>query len=77
MVTIKQTSRPRLSEPGPENIRRVTVLTQQNPHDIVIVIAVVIFVVASLFCFLYLHPTKHDRWVPHIRFIEKNLGNIT
>jgi amino acid transporter len=38
-------------------------LTQQSLRDIVIV--VVIIVVALLYYFLYLHRSKHDRWVPH------------
>jgi hypothetical protein len=41
----------------------VIALTQQKPQDIWIV--VILFVVAAVYYFAYLHRAKQDRWVPH------------
>ncbi len=41
----------------------VVALTQQKPQDIWIV--VILFVVAAVYYFAYLHRAKQDRWVPH------------
>jgi amino acid transporter len=38
-------------------------LTQQTAHDIWIV--VILFAVASVYYYGYLHRSRHDRWVPH------------
>lgn len=41
----------------------VVALTQQTPHDIWVV--VILFAVAAVYYFGYLHRAKNDRWVPH------------
>jgi hypothetical protein len=41
----------------------IIALTQQKSHDIWIV--VILFAVAAVYYFGYLHRAKHDRWVPH------------
>jgi amino acid transporter len=41
----------------------VVAMTQQKPLDIWIV--VIVFAVAGVYYFAYLHRARHDRWVPH------------
>jgi amino acid transporter len=49
----------------------IVALTQQTSHDIWIV--VILFAVAAVYYFGYLHRAKNDRWVPHTVAAEEAL----
>jgi amino acid transporter len=49
----------------------IVALTQQTSHDIWIV--VILFAVAAVYYFGYLHRAKNDRWVPHTVVAEEAL----